>query len=70
MIVIPTEKRVTLTYGVSTADWIGRVSTGLGVIGLGWLGLTRQAALSDITPATSRRRRRSRNTIDPHAAGA
>ncbi len=70
MIVIPTEKRVTLTYGASTADWIGRVSTGLGVIGLGWLGLNRQAALSDITPATSRRRRRSRNTIDPHAAGA
>ncbi len=62
MIVIPTEKRVKLTFGVSTADWIGRASSGAGLVGLIWLGLHRQAHIGTEDPDTQRRSRRSRRS--------
>ena len=42
MVVVPTSQHVRLTYGTSTADWVGRVLTVVGVLGLGglvWWGL-------------------------------
>ena len=39
MVVIPTSKHVTLVYGLTTADWAGRVFTLFGLIGLVMLGL-------------------------------
>jgi len=39
MVVIPTAERVSLTYGLTAADWIGRVLSLLGVVGL--VGLAR-----------------------------
>ncbi|MEX2256679.1 MAG: hypothetical protein WEC34_14660 [Acidimicrobiia bacterium] len=37
MVVVPTEKDVTLTYGTTNAEWLGRVSTLAGVAGVGLL---------------------------------
>jgi hypothetical protein len=34
MVVIPTEREVVLTYGVTGPDWIGRLATVLGLVGL------------------------------------
>jgi hypothetical protein len=42
MVVVPTSKHVTLTFGTSTAEQVGRVLTVVGVLGLGglvWWGL-------------------------------
>jgi hypothetical protein len=43
MVVVPTSRHVHLTYGTTTAEWVGRVGTVLGVVGLGalvWWGMT------------------------------
>lgn len=37
MVVVPTQKEVTLHYGTTPAEWLGRVLTLLGVVGLGLL---------------------------------
>ncbi|MCZ7534773.1 MAG: hypothetical protein M5T61_01750 [Acidimicrobiia bacterium] len=34
MVVVPTDEEVTLTYGLTKADWAGRVGTVLGIAGL------------------------------------
>jgi hypothetical protein len=51
MVVIPTSNDVTLTYGLTTVDWLGRILTLLGAFGVGllvlWKGATRYAAGSD-----------------------
>lgn len=39
MVVVPTSKHVTLTYGLTGADWAGRVITAGGAVGLVLLGL-------------------------------
>ena len=39
MVVVPTSHHVTLSYGLTKVDWLGRVITGLGLIGLVLLGL-------------------------------
>ncbi len=39
MVVVPTSKHVELTYGLTGADWAGRVITGGGAVGLVLLGL-------------------------------
>ncbi len=41
MVVVPTAKNVSLTYGTTTAEWLGRILTLLGLVALGalvWLG--------------------------------
>jgi hypothetical protein len=37
MVVVPTSKDVTLTFGTTNAEWLGRVATLAGVVGLGLL---------------------------------
>ena len=37
MVVIPTERDVRLSYGLTSWDWLGRVGTLLGLVGLVWL---------------------------------
>jgi hypothetical protein len=48
MVVVPTEHEVTLTYGLTGVDWLGRIATLLGIVGLvlliRWKGATRYAA--------------------------
>jgi hypothetical protein len=48
MVVVPTKNHVTLTYGLTFSDWLGRIVTVLGIIGLVllalWVGATRYAA--------------------------
>ena len=48
MVVIPTSKHVQLRYGLTSADWAGRVITAVGAVGLVllalWTGATRFAA--------------------------
>ena len=39
MVVVPTSNDVTLSYGLTKYDWVGRVVTLLGLIGLLLLGL-------------------------------
>jgi hypothetical protein len=57
MVVVPTSRHVRLTYGTTTAEWVGRVGTVLGVVGLGglvWWGRSRDSG-------RERRRRRVRS---------
>jgi len=37
MVVVPTEKQVTLRYGTTNAEWMGRFLTLVGLVGLGFL---------------------------------
>ena len=37
MVVVPTSKHVKLTYGTTTVEWLGRVGTVLGLVGVGLL---------------------------------
>jgi hypothetical protein len=37
MVVVPTQRNVTLTYGTTNAEWLGRVGTLAGVVGVGVL---------------------------------
>jgi hypothetical protein len=57
MVVVPTSHDVTLTYGLTKADWLGRVLTGFGLIGLVmlalWAGAVRFAAGAPQEPAGS-----------------
>jgi hypothetical protein len=39
MVVVPTSNDVTLTYGLTPTDWLGRIITVLGVVGIVVLGL-------------------------------
>jgi hypothetical protein len=52
MVVIPTSTHVTLNYGLTKADWLGRFITIGGVVGLAllalWTGATRFAATSGL----------------------
>jgi hypothetical protein len=52
MVVIPTEHDVKLTYGLTSWDWLGRILTLGGVVGLVWLFRRRpdRAAWSSPTP--------------------
>jgi len=57
MVVVPTTRHVHLTYGTTTAEWVGRVGTIVGLMGLGglvWWGMTTRDVGED------RRRRRVR----------
>jgi hypothetical protein len=43
MVVLPTSRHVSLTYGTTSAEWLGRVGTLAGLVGLGalvWWGMT------------------------------
>jgi len=59
MVVVPTSTHVTLRYGLTTADWAGRVITVGGVVGLVllglWTGARRFAAGGDGTDADTTR---------------
>ena len=44
MVVVPTGERVRLEYGLTTADWVGRILTLLGLVGLFLLGFWRGGA--------------------------
>jgi hypothetical protein len=60
MVVVPTSRHVSLTYGTTSAEWLGRVGTLAGLIGLGalvWWGMT--------TPDDSGRGRRRRRVRFP-----
>jgi hypothetical protein len=56
MVVIPTENEVTLTYGLTPVDWLGRVISLVGLVGLialaRWKGARRYAAFA---PSAERR---------------
>ena len=55
MVVVPTSRHVSLTYGTTSAEWLGRVGTLVGLAGLGglvWWGIT--------TPDSEGGRRRRR----------
>ncbi len=63
MVVVPTSKHVTLTYGTSTADWAGRFLTLVGLAGLAglvWWGVAAARAgdsgLDDSGVGSTRRR--------------
>jgi hypothetical protein len=51
MVVVPTSNDVTLTYGMTKYEWLGRFGTLLGLVGLGlliaWKGGERYAALRE-----------------------
>ncbi|HWS47905.1 MAG TPA: hypothetical protein VN636_18730 [Acidimicrobiia bacterium] len=53
MVVVPTSTHVTLSYGLTTADWLGRILTVAGLVGLVllalWTGATRFASGADGT---------------------
>jgi hypothetical protein len=55
MVVVPTENDVTLNYGLTGVDWLGRLLTLLGIVGLvvlaRWKGARRFAADPDPEPA-------------------
>lgn len=59
MVVVPTSKHVTLTYGTTTAEWLGRLGTLAGIVGLGLLAWW-----------PVRRRRRSNGESDDGLADA
>ena len=47
MVVVPTSHDVHLTYGTTTAEWLGRLLTLLGIAGVGalvWVGRRRRGA--------------------------
>jgi hypothetical protein len=37
MVVVPTSRHVTLTFGTTTVEWVGRLGSLLGFVGLGLL---------------------------------
>jgi hypothetical protein len=49
MVVVPTSNDVTLTYGLTKIDWLGRIGTLLGIAGVvvlvAWKGLQRYGAM-------------------------
>jgi hypothetical protein len=51
MVVVPTRNDVKLTYGLTKYEWLGRIGTLLGIVGVGllvaWKGAERFAALRD-----------------------
>jgi hypothetical protein len=60
MVVVPTSRHVRLTYGTTSAEWLGRVGTLAGLVGLGalvWWGMT--------TPSDSGRTWRRRRVRFP-----
>jgi hypothetical protein len=56
MVVVPTSKHVTLTYGTTPVDWLGYVVSGLGILGVLWMAWRGQVAFPP-----SRRRRAERS---------
>jgi hypothetical protein len=58
MVVIPTEHDVTLTYGLTPVDWLGRVISLLGLVGLvllaRWKGARRYGAFSTRSETSAR----------------
>jgi hypothetical protein len=63
MVVVPTSKHVRVTYGTTSAEWLGRIGTLGGLAGLGglvWWGMTTRAAGEVGDTGTDRRRRRVR----------
>jgi hypothetical protein len=58
MVVVPTSKHVTLTYGTTTAEWTGRFLTVVGLVGLGglvWWGITASRSEDSGVEPTRRR---------------
>lgn len=55
MVVVPTSEHVTLTYGMTTADWLGRIITFGGLVGLVllflWKGARRYGAGTEEVPS-------------------
>jgi hypothetical protein len=49
MVVIPTRNDVKLTYGLTKYEWVGRIGTLLGIVGVGlliaWKGAQRYGAI-------------------------
>jgi hypothetical protein len=41
MVVVPTEREVRLSYGLTSWDWVGRIGTLLGIAGIVWLARRR-----------------------------
>ncbi|MEX2100798.1 MAG: hypothetical protein WEB19_05225 [Acidimicrobiia bacterium] len=58
MVVVPTSKHVELVYGTTTVEWLGRLGTLLGIVGLGLLVWWGWRASSGVDPESGRRRRR------------
>jgi hypothetical protein len=55
MVVVPTSNDVKLTYGLTEYEWLGRLGTLLGIVGVGlliaWKGAERYAALREDDPS-------------------
>ncbi|HEY7106219.1 MAG TPA: 6-pyruvoyl-tetrahydropterin synthase-related protein [Acidimicrobiia bacterium] len=69
MVVVPTSRHVHLTYGTTTAEWVGRVGTVVGLVGLGglvWWGIAGGSAAADDPD----RRGRSKRSRHPRRSGA
>jgi len=70
MVVVPTSKHVKLVYGTTTAEWVGRLGTVLGFVGVGllvWWGWNSRPGAGDDAgaggdPAPGNRRRK-RSTV-------
>ena len=56
MVVVPTQRDVSLTYGLTGVDWLGRFVTLLGIAGLVllglWKGVRKYAADAESSPTT------------------
>ncbi|MDQ1519923.1 MAG: hypothetical protein QOI55_996, partial [Actinomycetota bacterium] len=52
MVVVPTERDVALTYGVTGVDWLGRLGTLLGIVGLVLLVLWKPGLRRRALPST------------------
>ena len=71
MVVVPTSKHVTLEFGTTAVEWVGRLGTLLGVVGVGllvWWGWTATGGLGPGSGWGSRRRPTLRFTSPPSAS--
>ena len=65
MVVVPTERHVVVTYGTTTIEWVGRLLTVLGVVGLVLLVLWGPGAEARRNSSSRRSGRRVRFSVPP-----
>jgi hypothetical protein len=70
MVVVPREREVTLTYGLTAVDWLGRLLTLLGIAGLVALGWWKGWRRYRAEPADDDAARAAGDAADEGAPGA